>query len=149
MPSHKDLLNLISEGASPREILQRLKLRPSHLKRILRGKQFRSALQLHEELAALLAGHEINAGVHKVAKRFTKLLGAPQPETVRKVCLSMLRQCLRNTPAWEREDASQSPENADPSAVIEPLEDLGASDADTPPSEDPDEAAFDFDLQAP
>ena len=141
MPSHEDLLKLISEGASPREILQRFKLPPSRLKRILRGKRFRSALRLQEELAALLAGHEIGASAHEVAKRLTELLGARQPETVRKVCLSMLRQCLRNTPSRKREDASQSLENAEPSAVIEPLEDLDASEEDAAPSEDPDEAA--------
>jgi len=94
MPSYKDLLKLMHDGCSPREILERMPMPPSHLKRMLGGKRLRDALRMREELAAALAVHEIAAGVHGVTGRFTELLDSQRPETVRKVCLALLHEGL-------------------------------------------------------
>ena len=94
MPSYKDLLKLMHGGCSPREILERMPMPPSHLKRMLGGKRLQDALKMREKLAAVLAVHEIAAGVHDVTGRFTELLDSQRPETVRKVCLALLHEGL-------------------------------------------------------
>ena len=94
MPTYHDLLDRIRRGATSEEILRELCLRPSHFRRMLRGKRLRAALRLEADLAETLAGHRIASGAGQAADRFAALLEAESDETVRKVCLALLHEGL-------------------------------------------------------
>ncbi len=94
MPSYKDLLKMIRQGKSPREIHERLQMRPSHWRRMLAGKRFQDALHTREELSGVLALHRMASGVSRAAGRLGDLMDSQNCETVRKVCLALLNEGL-------------------------------------------------------
>ncbi len=96
MPSYTQLLDLIRRGHSPQEIRRRMAMRPSHWRRMLAGKRFHQALKIEEDLSILLAVHHIASSVHGAGERFAELMEAGNPETVRKVCLALLREGLKD-----------------------------------------------------
>ena len=98
MPTQQDLLALIRKGLEPQEIIRRMALRPSHLKRMLAGKRLRTTLAMEEQLAAALAIHEIVRGAVGAVGRFRDLMESESPETVRKVCVAVLHESFRRCP---------------------------------------------------
>ena len=124
MPSYKDLLKLIREGNRPEEILRRLPMCPSRLKRILRGKRFQDALKMEEHLAVTAAIHRIASCVQGAAGRFTELLASEKDETVRKVCLALLKEGLQCASTERTKDATsaKSP-GPKPGMLLKPQQD--------------------------
>jgi len=112
MASYKDLLRMLDEGKSPRQIMAAMRMRPGMWRRMLRGKRFQDALRIEHELAAVTAAHLISAGVHEAAERFSELLASDRPETVRKVALAVLHEGMkraRPSPARQRPPARPLP----------------------------------------
>lgn len=95
MASYRAVLQLIQKGCPLEEIIRTLLLRPSQLKRLLQRKRFREALEMQESLAVVMAIHEVSIGVHGAVGRLNALMReCDKPETVRKVCLALLREGL-------------------------------------------------------
>ena len=135
MPSYKDLLKLMRQGKSPQEILDRLPMRPSHLKRMLWGKRFRDALKMREDLAVRMVAHQMAAGVHDVAERFSELLETGSSETVRKVCLALLHEGLRQKRLQGTSRPARQPDLAAMLRTAEPVAALPSGGAPTDPTQ--------------
>ena len=112
MASYKDLLRMLDEGKTPRQIVATMRMHPSIWRRMLRGKRFQDALLIEHELAAVTAAHLISAGAHEAAERFGELLASDRPETVRKVALAVLHEGMKRarlSPARQQRPARPLP----------------------------------------
>ena len=109
MPSYKDLLRLLRKGKTPREIISFLEMRPSRWRKMIEGKRFKDTLGTEEQLSAIMAAHDIAAGVHDAAERFAELLTCDKPETVRKVALALLPEGLAAAACQRNQDAPAGP----------------------------------------
>ena len=113
MPSYKDFLKLLREGTPPDQIVSRMGMRPSHWRRMLRGKRLRDAMDRHR----------IASAVQCAADRFTNLMDADNGETVRKVCLALLHEGLQSAQTAKQspgEPSGQGDQQTDPSHTPAP-----------------------------
>ena len=135
MPSYKDLLKMIRQGKSPREIHERLQMRPSHWRRMLAGKRFQDALHTREELSGVLALHRMASGVSRAAGRLGDLMDAQNCETVRKVCLALLNEGLaagRDRPGGAPGGSSSEADGSAPASNSAPWALLRVDDVRAP-----------------
>ena len=123
MPSYKDFLKLLREGTPPDQIVSRMGMRPSHWRRMLRGKRLRDALKIEEDISVAMAIHRIASAVQCAADRFTNLMDADNGETVRKVCLALLHEGLQSAQTAKQspgEPSGQGDQQTDPSHTPAP-----------------------------
>ncbi|MDY6914304.1 MAG: hypothetical protein SVT52_07610 [Planctomycetota bacterium] len=106
MPSYKELLELIRDGRSTREIFASFSpMWPSRMRRLLASKRLRKALELEESLAATVVGHRTATGVAGVAERLFELAESEKDETARKACIDLLKEGLQHN-----DDAAANPD---------------------------------------
>jgi len=104
MTGYKQVLQWIREGKTPEQIMKRFDGQPSQLRRILKSKRLREALELDEMLAGAVAIHKTAAGVSHVAARLAELAEGSNPETARKACLSLLSEGILTTRDDDEDD---------------------------------------------
>lgn len=107
MPTQKDLLALIRRRVAPQEIIARLALRPSRLRRMLSGKRLRTALTMEQRLGLLTASQQIAASTVAAGERLIELLDCDSSETARKVALAIMHETL--TPPRRSAPGASSP----------------------------------------
>lgn len=121
MPTHKDLVKLIRAGLSPQEIMDRLDICPSKLRRMLAGKKLANRLAAEVQLARQIVRHQTAADVQTVAGKLREIAFGEKTETARKACLALLAEGLG---CYAGENASPAAEavgpNADPLAMMTP-----------------------------
>ena len=121
MASYKDLMKLMREGCSAGEIMERLELCPSRLRRMLAGKRLAAAMAAEEELARRIVRHQLATGVQTAARKMRELIESNQSETMRKACLTLLSEGL--SLAWDSPPpAEKSGEEEEESLPVEALE---------------------------
>jgi len=123
MPKSEELMKLIRRGASPEEIMERFKMPPSRLRRMLRGKHLQERLRLAEDIAAEVVVHQTAAGVYDAARRLIELMASEKVETARKVGFALLSEgmqiCQENDAADLRKAA---PSPVRPADLLVPLD---------------------------
>jgi len=92
MPCWQDLYELLMDGElSPHEIMARLNVRPSRLRRMLASKRLAARLAMAEAISAKSGGHAVVARAGEAARKLACLIDADRPETARKACLDVLQ----------------------------------------------------------
>ena len=96
MPSWKDLAALICDpNVTTHEMLARLNLRPSWLKRLLESKRLARYLRLVEEAEERKAAHRMAMTIDLAVARLGELaIQQDKPETARKACMDIMEQAL-------------------------------------------------------
>ncbi len=115
MPSYKDLMKLIRAGLSPEEIMARLDVWPSQMRRMLTSQRLMEELALQERLAREIVRHQTASGVHTVAAKLREIAFGERTETARKACLTLLAEGLRGG-----DEAPAADHSADPMALLTP-----------------------------
>ncbi|MHC4983352.1 MAG: hypothetical protein ACYTF6_09320, partial [Planctomycetota bacterium] len=69
MPGYKDMLELIGQGKSPKEILEILSVAPSKLRRMLGSKRLNSYLETERDVSRKLAAQGLLGGLHRMVRR--------------------------------------------------------------------------------
>jgi len=92
MSKSEELIRLIRGGASPEEIMERFKMPPSKLHRMLHGKRLQKRLKLAEDIAAEVVLHQTASGVYDAARRLIELMSSEKVETARKIGFALLNE---------------------------------------------------------
>jgi len=95
MAGYKDLLALIRKGTRGAEILRRLDIPPSRLRRLLGSKRLWQELKLERELSSIVIAHSAAGSVKDMVDRLVSLAHSESEETSRKACLAMVAEGLR------------------------------------------------------
>ena len=91
MATWQDLYEmLLDESLRPHEIVARLNVRPSRLKRMLASKRLAARLETTEQIAERRSAHLLATSAEPAVRKLTDLLGAEGDETVRRACLNVL-----------------------------------------------------------
>ena len=132
MASYKDLLSLIRKGTRGEEILRRLNVPPSRLRRLLGSKRLWQALKLERELSSIVIAHSAAGSVKDMVDRLVSLAHSESEETSRKACLAMVAEGLRcvRTPKGSRKARTS------PSRPVHETRNARSAEESQPPSED-------------
>jgi len=95
MASCDDLARLIRGGLTAEEIIERLGVRPSRLRRMLNCERLRRRLDLTEEVALRVAAHRTAGRVAAMTERLVELAYGDKSETARKACVALLAEGSR------------------------------------------------------
>ncbi len=95
MATCDDLARLIRCGLTAEEIIQRLEVPPSRLRRMLGSKRLRRRLSLTEEVSLEVASHRTAGRVGAMTERLVELAYGDKPETARKACVALLAEGIR------------------------------------------------------
>lgn len=90
MATYKDLLKLIQQGLSAEEIMLRLDVCPSKLRRMMRSEKLIDQLAVQEELARQIVRHQTASDVQTMMAKMRELALGEKTETARKACLALL-----------------------------------------------------------
>ena len=81
---------LLDENLSPEQIVARLNVRPSRLRRLLASKRLAARLNAVESVADRRGVHALISRIGQAAGRLVKLVESERPETARKACLDVI-----------------------------------------------------------
>ena len=81
---------LLNERMSAYDIVEKLAVKPSRLKRMLESKRLAARLRMVESLVDRRAAHVIIAAVDTAMPGLSKLTRADKPETARRACLDVI-----------------------------------------------------------
>jgi len=104
MPGYKDLLELMVQGKSPREIIAAMGLCPSQVRRILGRPRLRQRLELERDLSRKAAAAKLGGGIDQMVECCRRIALDGAGETARKAAEGLIeqaRQRLEKTPAQE------------------------------------------------
>ncbi len=109
MPSYKQLIPLIREGWSPKEIMAHFSIEPWRLKRMFSSKRLWRELGLEGEMSLKLAEQKVAAGVSDIADRLIMLACDDKVETARKACVELLAEGEKISREREQKDTPPKP----------------------------------------
>lgn len=92
MATYKDLLKLMQQGLSAEEVMLRLDVCPSKLRRMLRSEKLIDQLTVQEELAQRIARHQTATDVQTMTAKMREIALGETTETARKACLALLAE---------------------------------------------------------
>ena len=81
---------LLNERMSAYDIVEKLAVKPSRLKRMLQSKRLAARLGMVESLVDRRAAHVIIAAIDTAMPGLSKLIRADKPETARRACLDVI-----------------------------------------------------------
>ena len=90
MAKYRELMKLIREGRSAQEVVEKMGLSPSLLRRLLECRRMRDEFLLERQLSERLLAHRKACGRPAVFTRMGELLAAEKAETTRRACLDLL-----------------------------------------------------------